>query len=348
VAFPVAIIGATGYTGGELLRLLVHHPTARVVFVGSRSNHGQPISDFQPHVAGLIDLPLEPVDPDVIASRCRLAFLAVPRGAAMDLAGELVARDVKVIDLGTDFRFKDQAVYKQWYGLDHTRPDVLEEAVYGLTELFRQQVAQARVVGNPGCYPTATSLAIAPLAAAGKLKLDDVAVTAMSGVSGAGRDPKAMYHLPHATENVQPYGVASHRHTPEIEMVLSSFGKGSATVSFTPHLVPMSRGILSTCILTPSETVSAEEVQELYDSFYEGEPFVRVLPQDGPLPHTKAVLGSNRCDVAVRVDPRSGKVIALAAIDNLVKGAAGQAIQNMNVMMGWDETAGLRLPAVYP
>lgn len=346
--FPVAIIGATGYTGGELLRLLVHHPTARVAFVGSRSNHGRPISEFQPHVAGLIDLPLEPVDPDVIASRCRLAFTAVPRGAAMDLAGELAARGVKVIDLGTDFRFRDRAVYKAWYGLDHTRPDVLQEAAYGLTELFRSEVAEAQVVGNPGCYPTATSLAIAPLAAEGKLNLDNVVVTAMSGVSGAGREPKAMYHLPHATENVQPYGVASHRHTPEIEMVLSSFGKGTATVSFTPHLVPMSRGILSTCVLTPAEPVSGEEVQRLYETFYEGEPFVRVLPQDGPLPQTKVVLGSNRCDVAVRVDARSGKVVALAAIDNLVKGAAGQAIQNMNVMAGWDETAGLLLPGVYP
>lgn len=347
MAVPVAVIGATGYTGGELLRLLLNHPRARVAYAASRRDAGRPVADVQPHLAGWLDLPLEPIDPDAIAARCQVAFTAVPRGAAMDLAADLVARGVRVIDLGTDFRFRDPELYKAWYGLEHTRPELLAEAVYGLPELYRESLAAARVVGNPGCYPTAALLAMAPAVASGLADGSQATVAAISGASGAGREARDMYHLPHATESVQAYGIPGHRHTPEMEQGLAHVGGGPARVCFTPQLAPMSRGIMATCFLTARPGVSASRLQEAYEAYYRDEPFVRVLPP-GELPQTKAVLGSNRCDVAVRLDERTGRVIALAAIDNLVKGAAGQAIQNLNVMMGWDETDGLRLAGLYP
>lgn len=347
LAVAVAVVGASGYTGGELLRWLVHHPHVQVEYVASRSSHGKPLAQLQPHLRGVLDLTLEPVDVEAIARRCRVAFLAVPRGAAMELARPLVEAGVKVIDLGADFRFQDPTVYREWYGLEHTDPELAAESVYGLTELFRGSIRQARMVGNPGCYPTATLLALAPLAKAGWVDLERVVVAAMSGVSGAGREARDMYHLPHATENVQVYGVAGHRHTPEMEQGLTALAGSPARVSFTPHLIPMSRGILATCILEPAGNFDPQGLQGLYEDFYRDEPFVQVLGQ-GELPHTKAVYGSNRCDVAVRWDGRARRILAMSAIDNLGKGAAGQAIQNMNVVMGWEETAGLQLPAVYP
>lgn len=347
MAVSVAVVGASGYTGGELLRWLVHHPHVKVEYVASRSSQGKPVAHLQPHLRGVLDQVLEPVDVEAIASRCQVAFLAVPRGAAMELARPLVEAGLKVIDLGADFRFQDPAVYREWYGIEHTDPALAAESVYGLPELFRTSIRHARMIGNPGCYPTATLLALAPLARAGWMELERVVVAAMSGVSGAGREARDMYHLPHATENVQVYGVAGHRHTPEMEQGLAALANRPARVSFTPHLIPMSRGILATCVVEPAGDFDPERLQSLYEEFYRSEPFVQVLGP-GELPQTKAVYGSNRCDVAVRWDKRAERIIAMSAIDNLGKGAATQAIQNMNLVMGWEETAGLLWPAVYP
>ncbi len=344
----VGIVGLSGYVGGELLRLLSEHPQVTITYVASRQYAGRPVGEVTPAFAGCTDLVYEPVEPTAMAQRCDVVLAAVPHGVGMELAGPLLSQGCRLIDLGTDFRFSDPAEYEAWYAHEHTAKQWLAEAVYGLPELFGEQVRSARLIGNPGCYPTASLLGIAPLAQAGWVDLDHVVIAAMSGVSGAGSTPKPMYHFPECSENVQPYGVASHRHTPEIEQGIRRLAPGrSVRVSFTPHLVPMIRGILATQVLIPTRSVTQDEVQALYQEFYAGRPFVRVLPSDR-LPTTKAVWGSNFCDIAVRVDQRAGKVIVTSAIDNLVKGAAGQAVQNLNLMFGLPEGAGLRRPGLYP
>lgn len=347
----VGIVGGTGYAGGELLRIISQHPHAQVTYAASRTQVGQAVAASHPGLNGFTDLAYETVDTEAMASRCDVAFLAVPHGASMALAAELVPRGVKVIDIGTDFRFRDPAEYQQWYGIQHEQVHLLAEAVYGLPELYRDKVRGARLVGNPGCYPTSVLLGIAPFVHVGCIDTSSVVVSAMSGVSGAGSTPKQMYHFPECTENVQAYGVPGHRHTGEMEQgirdLLSARGGGEVCVSFVPHLVPMSRGILATLNLRLTQPLTTHDALEIMRKFYRGEPFVRVLGEDR-LPQTKAVLGSNFCDVTARVDARSGRLIVLSAIDNLVKGAAGQAVQNMNLMFGLDEIAGLRAPGLYP
>lgn len=347
----VGVVGGSGYAGGELLRIFYQHPHVTVVYVASRSQAGTAVSESHPGLAGCFDLTYEPVDVEAMARRCDVAFLAVPHGASMELAAELLARGVRVVDLGADFRLADAAAYRTWYKTEHTQPALLSEAVYGLPELNRERIAAARLVANPGCFPTAVLLGVLPLVDAGCVDTSAVFVSAVTGVSGAGATPAPPYHFPERTENVQAYGVPGHRHTAEMEQgiaaVLARRGGGSVSVSFVPHLAPMSRGILATVNMALTERLGTDDVLALMRDFYRGEPFVRVLGADR-MPQTKAVAGSNFCDVTARVDPRTGRVLVFSAIDNLVKGAAGQAVQNMNLMFGLDETAGLKMPGLYP
>ncbi|MGE5507574.1 MAG: N-acetyl-gamma-glutamyl-phosphate reductase [Chitinophagales bacterium] len=344
----VGIIGASGYTGGELLRLLANHPGVKVAAATSRSLAGQPVGAVFPNLGpSYPDLAMGATDsPDAVAG-CDVVFLAVPAGVAMTLAPDLVRAGAKVIDLGADFRFRDPAVYEAWYGQPHRCPELLAEAAYGLPELFREEIRRARVVGNPGCYPTATALALWPALAGGLAEPDDLIVDAKSGVSGAGRHAALDYHFPEVAENLRAYKVAGHRHTPEIEQTVARLCGRPVPLTFTPHLVPMSRGMLVTAYLKLRPGVGVDEVASAYRMRCSGEPCVTFLEGDA-LPQTKAVAGSNRVDVAVRVDRRTGRLIVLAALDNLVKGAAGQAVQNLNLLAGFPETTGLPLAGVWP
>lgn len=336
----VGIVGTSGYAGAELLRLLNQHPEAEVEYVASTSKVDRRVDEVLPALAGIVDLTFEPADPKAMAKRCDVIFTATPHGVAMEMAADMLEGGAVLIDIGADFRFADPTVYESWYGLTHTAPDLTKEAVYGLVELFREQVKSARLIANPGCYPTSALLALAPLAAEKVVDLGRVVVCSMSGVSGAGVTPKPMYHFPDCVENVQAYGMPAHRHTPEIEQGLARIlGEAPPAVSFTPHLVPMSRGIMTHVNADARVEMSDDALFELYNEFYKDAPFVRVLGDR--LPQTKLVAGSNFCDIAARFDPRTDRVLVSSVVDNLVKGAAGQGIQNMNVRFGLDEKSGL-------
>lgn len=348
---PVGIVGGSGYAGLELVRLVVRHPRLRLAWIFSRTHTGRPVRSVHPSLAGIVETAFTATgDPASLAGAARVVFMATPPGTAAELAPVFLEAGALVVDLSADFRFADPTVYEAVYGRAHPNPQLLTLAAYGLTELQREAVRSCRIVANPGCYPTAALLALAPLATGGLLPGDGpVIVSATSGVSGAGSEPGAAYHFPAATENVRPYKVPGHRHTPEISGMLDRLRPGGprARVSFVPHLVPASRGILATCVTRLSRCGDGDGLAERYREFYRDCPFVRVLP-DGLLPETKHVYGSNFCDVAIRWDPAAEVAIAMAAIDNLVKGAAGQAIQNVNVHMGWDERDGLWDVPVYP
>ncbi len=342
----VSVVGATGYAGVELVRLLSSHPRVRIAQVTSESQSGQPLNRSYPH--------LGPRGEAVLASTAEaaagadVAFLALPHGVAMALAPRLLAAGTRVIDLGADFRLRDPAAYREWYGQEHASPRLLTEAVYGLTELHRGELAGARLVANPGCYPTAALLAAVPALKLGLARPEGIVVDAKSGVSGAGRSPSLKVHFGEVNENVRPYGLAgAHRHTPEIEQELSRAAGTEVVVSFNPHLVPMTRGILSTCYLPLAGPVETAEAVAAYRDFYRDEPFVHVL-DPGQWPETKYALGSNHCFLGLAVDRRAGRLVVCAALDNLGKGAAGQAVQNLNAMWGWPETEGLDFPGLYP
>ncbi len=341
----VSIIGASGYGGGELARLLVGHPEVEIVHLTAESKAGEAMADLYPNLRGFTSSITEAADAAQIAKDSDMVFLALPTGKAMQLAPAIVPH-ARLIDLGADFRFKDPQVYEQWYKSPHASPELLADAAYGLTEFKRGEVRRAQIVGNPGCYPTAALLATLPLLQSGKVRTNGVIVDAKSGVSGAGRGLSMGTHFSEVNENVKPYNVAGHRHTPEIEEEMSALLGREMPVTFTPHLVPMTRGILVTAYLSVAGSVTTEEATSILREAYAGEPFVRVLAD--VLPQTKATSGSNFCDVAVRVDAHSGTLIAMAALDNLVKGASGQAVQNMNVMMGLPEDLGLWTPGLYP
>jgi N-acetyl-gamma-glutamyl-phosphate reductase len=341
----VGIVGATGYVGAELIRILSRHPNVDIVGLAGRDRHDEPIGGHHPHLAAT-ELTVTTHLPEVDA-----AFLALPHGAAVDLVPDLIAAGTAVIDLGPDFRLRDSDDYPRWYGFEHARPDLLEQAVYGLPELHRAELqdlvdAEVAIVGSPGCYPTATLLALAPLARAGLI--GDLVVDAKSGVSGAGRDPKPEMMFGEVDESVKAYGLGGHRHVAEIEQELAfaaidaglepDANPGAIAVDFLPHLIPMVRGILSTCHVRPTRSVTQTEVDALYRAAYADEPFVGV---GGHPPATKHTTGSNHVLVHVRVDDRTGRIIAIAAEDNLVKGAAGQAVQSFNIVHGLPETAGL-------
>ncbi len=358
----VGVAGATGYVGIELLRLLRGHPAARVVAVTAESNQGKPLSEVFPHVTGLFgggsgpggggaaaggDLIAGPTEAGWLAERCDVVFMALPHGAALKLAPALLAAGRKVIDLGADFRLRSATVYTKWYKVEHTAAEALSRAVYGLPELYAEGIAAASLVANPGCYPTSCALAAAPLLRSGLVERRGIIFDSKSGVSGAGRGLSLGTHFGEVNENLKAYSIAGeHRHTPEIEQTLTDLAGEEVVVSFTPHLVPMTRGILTTAYFSLRRPADTAEVLALFTDHYRGRPFVRVRPSG--LPQTKEVLGSNYCDLGVRVDERTGRVVVISVIDNLVKGAAGQAVQNMNLMLGLDERTGLDLVPVYP
>ncbi len=331
----------------ELIRLLQNHPDVEITSVISSSSSGEPIEAGFPHLTGLFAQPLDGVDPAEIAGKADVVFTATPSGVSGKLVPQLLEAGLKVIDLSGDFRLKDRAEYEQWYRHPAPPPAYLEEAVYGLCEVYGEHAAGARFISNPGCYPTATLLGLLPALEAGWIQPESIIIDAKSGVSGSGRGASLGVHFAEVNENFKAYKVNKHQHIPEIEQVLTEAAGKPVTVTFTTHLVPMTRGIMSTMYAGMNGQHSESEFVELYRNYYAGRPFVRVR-SEGVLPATKEVSGSNYCDIGFAADPRTGRVTIVSVIDNVVKGAAGQAIQNLNLMMGWEETRGLGFTPVYP
>jgi N-acetyl-gamma-glutamyl-phosphate reductase len=344
----VAVVGASGYGGVQLVRLLMDHPTAEVVYLGGDSSAGQSYGDLYPHLGHSIKLTIEPIDLDEISRRAQVVFLALPNGLAAQISAPLIEKGCKVLDLSADYRFTDLATYEHWYGQTRTDRDLAATAVYGLPELHRSQLENAQLVGCPGCYPTASLLALAPLLKQGFIRTDSVIIDAKSGTSGGGRQGKIPMLLAEADGSIGAYGIAHHRHTPEIERICRELSGQDMMVQFTPHLVPMPRGILATVYANLRDPgLVGEDLLTIYSAFYRASPWVRVLPV-GVFPQTKWACGTNLCYIGVEVDERTGRVIVVSAIDNLIKGQAGQAIQCLNLMMGWDERLGLPQLAFYP
>ena len=343
----IAIAGATGYGGIELVRWLSGHPEAELAYLSSESYAGQKLHEVYPHLPEL-DLTLQAWDPVAVAQVAELIFLALPHGKAMECVPTLLAAGKRVIDLSGDFRLKDPTAYPLWYGMEHTCPHLLAESVYVIPELARERLTGARLVCAPGCYPTGALLALAPLLKHRLVDPASIIVDSKSGVSGAGRTSlKLAFHFPEANEGVSAYKVAGHQHTPEIEQEAALLAGNSVVITFTPHLIPMTRGIFTTAYARLISPLSTEQAVTCFTEFYRDEPFVKTLAADA-LPHTKATWGSNQAHLTARVDERTGRVIVLSAIDNLGKGQAGQAVQIMNALLGLPETTGLDRPAVYP
>lgn len=338
----VAIIGASGYTGGELLRLLKQHPDVEIAAATSERSVERTVSDVFPNLRGF-DLKFEPLKIKKLSNKAELFFLCLPHKTSQQAVADLFKAGKRVIDLSADYRLKDAEVYAKWYKTPHAFLNLLKKAVYGLPELYREKIKQAEIIANPGCYPVSAILGLAPVIGKDYIDSESVIIDSKSGVSGAGRNPALPFMFSEANESVKAYAVASHRHTPEIEQELSFLSKKKINIVFTPHLIPMDRGILSTIYVRLKKRIPLSEIQRVYKTFYRKEPFVRVL-EDWEYPATKAVRGSNYCDISVFLDDHSQKkqiLIIVSAIDNLLKGASGQAVQNMNIMYGFDETAGL-------
>lgn len=343
---PVAILGGSGYTGVELMRLIAGHPELSLVAVSSRQYEGQPVAAVFGSLEGAVELNFGAPDPAALAGEAQLVFLAVPHQTAMAAAAPLLEAGAKVVDLSADFRLRDVAVYEKWYA-PHACPHLLAEAVYGLPEFYRAKIKAARLVANPGCYVTSVLVALVPLLKAGLVSPQGLIADSASGVSGAGRSAKLNLIHGEVHENFKAYSVAGHRHTPEMEQELSLAAGQEVRLTFTPHLLPMDRGILSTIYAQPLGGAGVEEVRACWLEAYGGEQFIRLLPE-GVLPATKDVRGTNRVQLAAAADPRSGLIKLFSALDNLTKGASGQAVQNANLMLGLSETAGLADLAVNP
>lgn len=343
----VGIVGASGYTGSELIRLLITHPgDVRLTCITSETYAGQSISKLHPNLRGIFELEFEPLNLEKIAESTDVAFLCLPHKSSMTYAPKLLELGLKVIDFSADFRLKDPKVYEKAYQ-EHTSPQLLSEAVYGLPELHRDEIRKARLVANPGCYPTGAILAILPALKLGLVSPDNIIVDAKSGISGAGKTPSEATHFPNRYDNFTAYNIGTHRHTPEINQELSMATGQDVNVCFVPHYVPMTRGILTTAYLRLIKSVSTKEALELYSDFYREEPFVKVL-HEGEIPQTQSVRGSNFVHIGLKVLREYNMLIAISAIDNLTKGASSQALQNMNLMVGFEETAGLMYPGLMP
>ena len=341
------IIGSTGYAGGELARLLLQRDDIEIKWYGSRSYIGQKYASLYPNMYKSVDEECMDDNMKELAGQVDVVFTATPQGLCASLVDEEILSKVKIIDLSADFRIKDVSVYEEWYKLTHASPQFLEEAVYGLPEVNRERVKKARLIANPGCFPTCSFLSVYPLVKEGLVDPDTIIIDAKSGTSGAGRGAKMDSLYCEVNENIKAYGVGTHRHTPEIEEQLSYAAGRPVTISFTPHLVPMNRGILVTAYGSLTKEVTYEEVRAVYDKYYKDEFFVRVLEKD-VVPQTRWVEGSNFADVNFKIDPRTRRIVMMGAIDNMVKGAAGQAIQNMNLMFGLPENTGLKQIPVFP
>ena len=343
----VGIIGATGYAGSELVRILLGHKDVEIKWYGSRSYIDKKYASIYQNFFQLVDANCMDDNMEVLADQVDVIFTATPQGLCASLVNEEILSKVKIIDLSADFRIKDVKVYEEWYKLEHKSPQFIEEAVYGLCEINREDVKKARLVANPGCYTTCSILTCYPLVKEGIIDPNTIIVDAKSGTSGAGRGAKVDNLFCEVNENMKAYGVATHRHTPEIEEQLGYACGEKITINFTPHLVPMNRGILATAYASLKKDVTYEEIKAIYDKYYADEKFVRVLKKD-VCPQTKWVEGSNYVDVNFKINPRTNRIIMMGAIDNLVKGAAGQAVQNMNLMFGLKESEGLELVPMFP
>jgi len=332
----VAVLGATGYTALELIKILLRHPEAEITALTSRSEGSPHIASVHPQLAGRIDLHLEDLDASAVASRADCIFSCLPHGVAAASVPQLLSAGRRVIDFSADYRLNDAATYAEWYGQKHADGNRLGQVIYGLPELFREKIVEADLVANPGCYPTSAILALAPFIKEGLIDAGDIIVDAKSGISGAGRSPKLTTHYPECNESISAYNVGRHRHTPEIEQILGRATGRAVSIVFTPHLVPMDRGILSTAYSRPTGDLSEERALEVLRSFYASEPFVRVVDH---LPGSKDTTGTNFCDITARLV--RGRLITISCLDNLIKGASGAAVQNFNVMYGFAETMAL-------
>ena len=345
----VGLVGVTGYTGMELCRLLAAHPDLELAAATSRAEAGRTLAELYPFLTGtpMADLAVTEPDPVALARDCRVVFLAVPHKTAQHLARAIVDAGSKVVDLSADFRLRDPETYEQWYATPHSQRPLLDEAVYGLPEFYAEAIGRARLVANPGCYPTSAILGLAPALAAGLVEPDGLVVDSKSGVSGAGRGANVGTLFCEVHDSFKAYNLGKHRHTPEIEQELSRVADAGLTLVFSPHLVPMDRGILTTSYARLKRAVDADAAQAAYEDFYKGHRFVRVLPQ-GTLPETRWVRGTVHCDVGVVVEPRTGRLIAVSAIDNLCRGASGQAVMNANLMLGLELGRGLNSAPMMP
>ncbi len=346
--FRIAIAGASGYAGAELVRLAAAHPYFTITAVTSEKSAGQSVSSVFPSFKGIIDHQFEALAPETLTERADAIFLALPHTKSQDPVAVCIKAGKPVVDLSADYRLKDVGIYEKWYHTPHGHPHLLQDAVYGLPELHRTAISKSKLVASPGCYPTAAVLQLAPLFAKRLAQPETIVIDAKSGVSGAGRSPALAYHFPEAHESLEPYKIGQHRHIPEIEQELSGLtdNVGSVTVTFTPHLVPMNRGILSTAYCKLTQAMQLSDLRDLYREFYTGERFIRLY--EDLVPNPRYIKGTNYCDIGVYMDSRAGWVVTVAAVDNLVKGAAGQAIQAMNLMLGIPEDTGLTAPGSYP
>ncbi len=343
--FSIAICGGSGYTGIELLRLLLHHPLADLKVVTSERSAGKRLSEIFPHLRGITDLVLEPLEKERIKERAEIFFLCLPHGTSQEVADYLVKNGKRVIDLSADYRLKDPEIYREWYKTEHLFRDTLKRAVYGLPELYRGNIMKAELIANPGCYPTGAILALYPAVKTGIIDIDSIVIDSKSGVSGAGRKAEVTYSFCEVNESFRAYAIATHRHTPEIEQVIGEVAGRPVKVNFTPHLLPLDRGILTTVYAPLRKSLNEEEIMKIYKEIYRDEPFIRLLETP---PDLKNVRGTNFCDIGIFVNKRTNTLILVSAIDNLVKGASGQAIQNMNIMLGIDETTGLKGSPLFP
>ncbi|MDH7481881.1 MAG: N-acetyl-gamma-glutamyl-phosphate reductase [Armatimonadota bacterium] len=345
----VGVIGALGYGGGELVRILTNHPHVKLTYLCSELEKPVRISDVCPGLKGILDANCEVYDPNTAIEQCDILFIAQHPGWAMKHARRFLDTGIKVIDLSADFRLRNPENYEQWYKIKHESPELIQQAVYGLPELYRSQIAQAKLIANPGCFPTGAILALMPLLREKLVDPDTIIVDSKTGASGAGRMAhKLDFHFPELNESMKPYNVGVHRHTPEIEQELTSIAGCQVTISFTPHLVPITRGILTTAYARLIDTnMTTENLVDIYRQHYADDYFVVVL-NAGEYPATKNTYGSNFCQIGLKVDERTGRVVVISAIDNLVKGMAGEAVQNMNLMCGFDEKTALDRPAVFP
>lgn len=347
IMIKAGIIGATGYAGGELVRILSGHPDVEIVWYGSRSYIDQKYADVYRNMFRIVDAACMDDNMEELAEEADVIFTATPQGFCASVISEEILSKTKIVDLSADFRIKDVKTYEKWYGIEHKSPQFIEEAVYGLCEVNREDVKSARLVANPGCYTTCSILTAYPLSKEGLIDMNTLIVDAKSGTSGAGRGAKVPNLFCEVNENMKAYGVTTHRHTPEIEEQLSYASGESVMINFTPHLVPMNRGILATEYASLKEKVTAEEVMAIYQKYYGNEYFIRLLGA-GACPETKWVEGSNFVDIGFQIDERTNRIVMMGAIDNLVKGAAGQAVQNMNLMFGLPEQEGLKLVPLFP
>ncbi|GGH85499.1 N-acetyl-gamma-glutamyl-phosphate reductase [Pullulanibacillus pueri] len=344
----VGIVGANGYSGVELIRLLSQHPHVDIDMLISHSTSGTHIHEIYPHLCGICEKKLEQADADEIAKRVELVFFSTPAGVSQGLIPELIEKGIRCIDISGDFRLKEAEQYEKWYGRECVaNPDVLQQAVYGLSEFTREQISVAKLIANPGCFPTATLLGILPAVELGLIAPHTIIIDGKSGVSGAGRGAKQANMYSEVNESIKAYKLGSHQHIPEIEQAITEVAQQDVKVTFSTHLVPMTRGILCTIYAELKASQSSEAIIEAYKSFYASSPFVRIR-ELGHWPTTKEVLGSNYCDIGLLADERTNRLTVVSVIDNVVKGASGQAIQNMNILCGWDENTGLTMTPVYP